>query len=78
MAPREIALLEVYRHKTKNDLWLIVNGKVYDVTKFIVNHPGGEEVLLDTAGRDASNPFEDVGHSEEARNILQSLEIGTL
>jgi cytochrome-b5 reductase len=39
MAPREIALLEVYRHKKKNDLWLIVNGKVYDVTKFIVNHP---------------------------------------
>ncbi|CAG8715350.1 30299_t:CDS:2, partial [Racocetra persica] len=41
-------------------------------------HPGGEEVLLDEAGQDATEAFEDVGHSEEALEILKGLEIGEL
>ncbi|KAF9363988.1 hypothetical protein BGX34_002836 [Mortierella sp. NVP85] len=39
-------------------------------------HPGGEEVLLDEAGRDATESFEDVGHSEEARDIMSKLYVG--
>jgi hypothetical protein len=39
---------------------------------------GGEEVLLDVGGQDASEAFEDVGHSDEAREILDTLKIGTL
>ncbi|CAG8793659.1 19755_t:CDS:1, partial [Cetraspora pellucida] len=35
-------------------------------------------VLLDEAGRDATDAFEDVGHSEEALEILKGLEIGEL
>ena len=39
---------------------------------------GGEEVLLDVAGQDATEAFEDVGHSDEAREILDGLKVGTL
>ena len=39
---------------------------------------GGEEVLLDVAGQDATEAFEDVGHSDEAREILEGLKVGTL
>lgn len=39
---------------------------------------GGEEVLLDVGGQDATEAFEDVGHSDEAREILGGLLIGTL
>jgi cytochrome b involved in lipid metabolism len=39
---------------------------------------GGEEVLLDVAGQDATEAFEDVGHSDEAREILSGLQIGNL
>jgi cytochrome b involved in lipid metabolism len=39
---------------------------------------GGEEVLLDVAGQDATEAFEDVGHSDEAREILAGLKVGTL
>jgi Cytochrome b5-like Heme/Steroid binding domain len=39
---------------------------------------GGEEVLLDVGGQDATEAFEDVGHSDEAREILQGLLAGTL
>lgn len=39
---------------------------------------GGEEVLLDVAGQDATEAFEDVGHSDEARETLEQLKIGNL
>lgn len=41
-------------------------------------HRGGEEVLLDVAGQDATEAFEDVGHSDEARETLDQLLVGTL
>ncbi|NXM76382.1 CYB5B protein, partial [Serilophus lunatus] len=41
-------------------------------------HPGGEEVLLEQAGRDATESFEDVGHSTDAREMLKQYYIGEL
>ncbi|CDH55944.1 cytochrome b5 [Lichtheimia corymbifera JMRC:FSU:9682] len=69
---------EVAKHSTKNDLWLVVHNKVYNVTEFVQEHPGGEEVLLDEAGKDATESFEDIGHSDEAREILEKYLIGEL
>ncbi len=39
---------------------------------------GGEEVLLDVGGQDATEAFEDVGHSDEAREILKGMLVGKL
>lgn len=39
---------------------------------------GGEEVMLDVGGQDATEAFEDVGHSDEARELLEGLLVGTL
>lgn len=55
---------------------MIIDKKVYDVTKFLDEHPGGEDVLLDSSGQDATQGFEDVGHSAEARAQLKELFIG--
>lgn len=41
---------EVKKHNKKDDCWIILDGKVYDVTKFLEDHPGGEEVVIDCAG----------------------------
>ena len=55
----------------------IIGGpKVYDVTKYLDDHPGGAEVMLDVAGQDADEFFEDIGHSKEARNELKKFYIG--
>jgi cytochrome b involved in lipid metabolism len=47
-------------------------------TFLLLPNSGGEEVLLDVGGQDATEAFEDVGHSDEAREILNGLLIGTL
>ena len=50
--------------------------KVYDVTKYLDDHPGGAEVMLDVAGQNADEFFEDIGHSKEAREELKKYCIG--
>ncbi|KAH8315436.1 hypothetical protein KR067_009216 [Drosophila pandora] len=96
---KEIPLATVKTHNKPNDLWLIIDNKVYDVTKFLheaspsfarspleynivrhsqLQHPGGEETLIDVAGRDGTKAFNDVGHSSEARQILKKYFIGNL
>merc|ERR1719247_1816533 len=49
-----IPMSEVQKHKTKDSAWVILHGKVYDLTEFLDDHPGGAEVVLKWAGRDAT------------------------
>ena len=41
---------DLLKHVTAEDCWIAIEGKVYDVTKFMADHPGGEEVLNEVAG----------------------------
>ena len=61
---------EVLKHNKKNDFWIILDSKVYNVTRFYSDHPGGSAVLLNFLGTgvDAKNDFEDADHSKKARN----------
>ncbi|KAJ7424526.1 Cytochrome b5 type B [Pitangus sulphuratus] len=69
-------LEEVAKRNSNRETWLVIHGRVYDVTRFLEEHPGGEEVLLEQAGRDATESFEDVGHSTDAREMLKQYYIG--
>ncbi|XP_010520941.1 PREDICTED: cytochrome b5 [Tarenaya hassleriana] len=69
---------EVSNHNKTKDCWLIISGKVYDVTPFMDDHPGGDEVLLSSTGKDATNDFEDVGHSDTARDMMKQYYIGEI
>ncbi|XP_067652792.1 cytochrome b5-like isoform X1 [Haliotis asinina] len=71
-------LSEVKEHKDSKSAWLVIHNQVYDVTKFLEEHPGGEEVLLEQAGDDASESFEDVGHSTDARELMKDYLIGNV
>ncbi|CAF99612.1 unnamed protein product, partial [Tetraodon nigroviridis] len=69
-------LEEIKEHNMSNDTWIVIHDKVYDITRFLEEHPGGEEVLLEQAGGDATESFEDVGHSTDAREMLQQYLVG--
>lgn len=51
---------------------------VYDVTKYLEDHPGGAEVLAEAAGTDASEAFDNAGHSEDAFEVMETFKIGQL
>lgn len=63
---KQISLLEVKKHNTPEDLWMVIHDKVYDLTKFRSEHPGGDDVLDEYAGKEATKAFDDVGHSSDA------------
>lgn len=75
---KTITAEEVKKHSEKKDAWFSIHGIVYDITSYLEDHPGGEEVMLDRAGQDASTDFEDVGHSDEARKELAKFQVGQL
>ena len=68
---------EVEKHNKKSDAWLIINKKVYDVTKWIDKHPGGM-IIMKGVGKDATEMFRSIGHSSNAKKILKGLQIGIL
>ena len=71
-------LSEIAQHNSKEDLWLVIHNKVYNITEYLNDHPGGGDVLLDVAGTDATKAFEDVGHSNDAREIMEDYLLGDL
>ncbi|KAG9400779.1 hypothetical protein AC1031_010217 [Aphanomyces cochlioides] len=73
---------EVAKHNTRQDCWVILGEpgakKIYDVTPFLSEHPGGSDLVMEQAGQDANDEFEDIGHSADARKMLDKLLVGTL
>jgi len=69
---------EVAKHNDSEDCWVIIHNAIYDLTPFLTEHPGGEEVLLFWAGQDATEAFEDVGHSSDARQMMERYRVDFL
>ncbi|KAG0688306.1 Cytochrome b2, mitochondrial precursor [Pichia californica] len=55
-----ISIEEFKKHNKKDDCWVAINGKVYDVTEFIPNHPGGQSPLIKHGGYDATKVYENL------------------
>ncbi|KAG8773063.1 hypothetical protein FRC12_002751 [Ceratobasidium sp. 428] len=67
MADRKLFTAEeVAKHNTTEDLWIIIDSDVYDVSRFVHLHPGGKAVLFDRtiAGQDATEAFFAVHRAE--------------
>jgi len=61
---RVYTLSEIESHNCKEDCWLIIDDKVYDVTDFIKLHPGGVQTLVQNGGKDATSLFYSLHRSE--------------
>lgn len=48
---------EVSKHCTPNDLWVVLCGRVFDISPYLDFHPGGAEIILEYAGQDITVPF---------------------
>ena len=68
---------EVAKHNTEDSLWFIVDSKVYDATDFVDAHPGGESVLRQVAGQDATVAFYNL-HRHEVLTKYADLCVGTV
>ncbi|KAI0537499.1 FMN-dependent dehydrogenase-domain-containing protein [Xylaria digitata] len=57
MQRKELSAQEIASHRSTSSCWIVVDGKVYNVTSYLNEHPGGAAVLLKVAGTDATAEF---------------------
>ena len=75
----EYTFEEVELHNSMSECWIVMQGhEVFDVSRFINDHPGGAETLGEHCGTDATQAFSSVGHSDDAYRLLQQHKIGRL
>lgn len=79
VSSKTYTLAEVAVHKDASSCWTAINGKVYDVTNWIDQHPGGADKILSVCGINGTEAFngQHSGQGEPA-SYLSSYEIGTL
>lgn len=75
--PKLFTTSDVLQHNKEDDCWLIIDGSVYDVTKWIPRHPGGKKVILSLGGRDATDLMHQM-HPAYAFKYLASMKVGEL
>ncbi|KAJ4708535.1 Cytochrome B5-like protein [Melia azedarach] len=68
---------EVSLHNKRDDCWIIIKTKVYDVTSYVEEHPGGD-AILDHAGDDSTEGFYGPQHATRVFDMIDDFYIGDL
>lgn len=70
---------ELKQHTSADNIWVALDGKVYNITSFLKYHPGGSDILLKkAAGRDATSLFYKYHPNVKAHTMLQKCFVGNL
>jgi cytochrome b involved in lipid metabolism len=71
---------EVAKHNTKSSCWMIIESKVYDISGYFGNHPGGDIIMVNFCGKEATTAFKlsPHRHSAYAASLLASYLLGNL
>ncbi|EEQ36550.1 hypothetical protein CLUG_00673 [Clavispora lusitaniae ATCC 42720] len=70
---------DLAKHNTAQDCWVtLYNRKVYNVTKFLDEHPGGDDLILEYAGKDITEIMGDAETHEHSESAYEMLEDGML
>ncbi|BDA44056.1 Cytochrome b5 reductase 4 [Coccomyxa sp. Obi] len=75
---RDITMEEVKQHRTVDDAWTVLRGKVYNISPYIRFHPGGVDWIMKGAGRDSSSLFNKYHAWVNADMLLEKCLIGLL
>ncbi|KAL4934491.1 fatty acid alpha-hydroxylase [Aspergillus undulatus] len=70
---------EVESHNSAKSCYVTLGSKVYDITSFVEDHPGGGDLVLEYAGKDVTEILRDTvshEHSESAYEILEDNLVG--
>lgn len=63
---RPLRLSEIARHNNAaNGYWIVIDDEVYDVTEFVHLHPGGDTLVLNCAGSDATREYRTIRHHQD-------------
>lgn len=71
---------EIATHNKTDDCWAIINGNVYNLTRFMHSHPGGQKIILVNGGMDMSDDYNYIKHNQnpQIEGLLQQYKIGVL
>mmetsp|Transcript_3509 Transcript_3509/g.5334 ORF Transcript_3509/g.5334 Transcript_3509/m.5334 type:complete len:190 (-) Transcript_3509:491-1060(-) len=75
---RNITMDEVRRHNTEADAWVVLKGKVYNITPYLAFHPGGREILANSAGKDVTSLFNKYHIWVNSESLIGCLLLGDL
>ena len=85
-----LSMQELAKHNNSSDCWMLISGKVYNITSFFGSHPGGNNTMAPTCGTDATDAYltKDPyatspsggrrAHSSNAVNLLANYYLGDL
>ncbi|RUS91183.1 hypothetical protein EGW08_001096 [Elysia chlorotica] len=77
--PRQISFAEFSKHNKRDDQWLAINDKVYDITEFAKRHPGGAKILNHFAGEDATDAWTAFHNDKEkVSKYMKSIYVGDI
>lgn len=76
---KKISWEELAKHNTTEDCWVAINGKVYDLTSFLEEHPAGPKIITRQAGKDGTDAF-DPYHAPDIIETLgkEHLQVGVI
>lgn len=75
---KQITLEELAKHNTEKDCWVAIHGKVYDVTNFLGEHPGGKKIVVNVSGKDATEKFDNYHDKSTLQKYGPKLYVGDL
>ena len=74
----QYTLEEVAKHCTREDAWVIIDERVYDVSGFIDRHPGGAGPILNLAGKDCTDVFSNYHAQRIYKTMLPAMLVGEM
>ena len=79
---RALTLAEVARHAGAADCWMVIDGQVYDLSRYVAQHPADPSILLAWCGKEASQAYRTKTkgrpHSPYADSLLPTYRLGPL